>query len=127
MVDRCRAAAKGGKPCSARPLPGRDVCPWHAPELAERRREWSGRGGKGKSNAARAKRALGDEAMTLAEVKSVLCRALRKVEAGQMEPGPANALASLARAITQVAEASEIEERVVALEAAAGIQRGSTA
>ena len=120
MATGCRARNQAGAPCSAAVWQDH-LCRWHHPGLEAERREWSRRGGRGKSNRARARRSLGDEAMTLGEVKGVLCRALRRVEAGQLEPGPANALASLARAITQVTEVSEIEERVAELEHQAGL------
>jgi len=42
------------------------------------------------------------------------------VIAGQTEPGVANAAANLARAIVAVREASEVEERIEALESALG-------
>jgi hypothetical protein len=57
--------------------------------------------------------------MTLRDVQALLCRALRQVERGGLEPGPANAMSSLARAIAAVAQAGDLEERLTALEAAA--------
>ena len=120
MPDRCQAVARNGKPCSATPAPGLARCAWHAPEWAARRREWSARGGRGKSNAARAKRSLPD-AMTPTELQSLLGVVLKGVVAGRVEPGGGNAAANLGRAIISVREATEVEERLAALEAQAGI------
>ncbi len=125
MPERCEAVAKNGKPCSATPVPGLGRCAWHAPEWAEQRREWSRRGGKGKSNAARMRRQL-PEAMTPGEIQSLLGAVLKGVVAGRVEPGVGNAAANLGRAIVAVREATEYEERLAALEAAAGIA-GKTA
>jgi hypothetical protein len=75
MVDpelRCRGTTRDGKPCAAHPRPGTDLCPWHSPDLAARRAEWSARGGAGRSNKQRAKRALPAEPLTAEEVHSYL-------------------------------------------------------
>ena len=65
--DRCQATAASGKTCSATPRPGRSYCLWHDPAAAEERRELARRGGAGRSNAARARKALPAEALTLRE------------------------------------------------------------
>ncbi len=114
MADRCIGTNKSGKACSAKPLPGSDRCPWHHPAWAERRKEWSVRGGKGKSNEARArKRLAGVSDMT--DVKARLMVALGKVEEGELEPGPANAMANLARAIATVAGVADFEGQLADL------------
>ena len=120
MVERCSAQTRDGNPCSARPLPGSDRCPWHDERLAGRRREWSRRGGVGRSNASRARRSL-PAALTSEELLATLSQAITKVERGELEAGPANAIASLARAMNAIRETTEIERRLADLEAAAGI------
>ena len=122
MPERCDAVAKNGEPCSATPAPGLTRCAWHAPGWAERRREWSVRGGKGRSNAARARRSLPD-AMTPAGVQSLLGAVLKGVVGGRIEPGVGNAAANLGRAIVAVREATEHEERLLQLERRDGIGR----
>jgi hypothetical protein len=58
-------------------------------------------------------------------VAGVLSVALKKVAVGQMEPGSANALANLARALVATQQAGDVEMRLAELEAVAGIpERG---
>jgi len=57
--------------------------------------------------------------MTPAELNGVLSDTLRRTLAGGIEPGVANAAASLSRAMIAVREATETEERLEALEKAA--------
>ena len=77
-----------------------------------------------KAHAARWKKQLGigKEPLSLHDVDAMLCTALAGVLAGKLEPGTATAAATVARAITTVRSAGEIEERLAALEAAAGIE-----
>ncbi len=117
----CRGATKAGKPCAARPRPGTDLCPWHSDDLADRRREWSRRGGTNSSSKARARRQLPDGAMSAAELGGLLGLVLKGVIAGRVEPGVGNAAANIARALVSVREASEIEDRLRELEAAAAL------
>ncbi len=126
MVDRCSATTKDGKPCGAAPRPGRSFCPWHDPDLSTRRQAWSARGGQGKSSRKRATRDLAGAALTMPEVSGLLSIALRNVATGKMEPGPANALANLARALVATQQAGDLETRLAELEARAGLaDRGS--
>lgn len=119
--ERCVATTKDGKPCAARPRPGSDRCPWHDEALSVRRREWSARGGKGKSNAARAKKELPAGVMTNDELRGLVGLTIRGVLAGRVEPGVGNSVANLSRAYVAITEAGELEERLQALEARAGI------
>ena len=106
----CRGRTKGGEPCGAKPRPGTDLCPWHAPDLAERRAEWSARGGRQSSNRARARKHLPADLLTMGEVQAYLGVALKGVLAGKVEPGVGTAVANIARAMTQVAGASEFAD-----------------
>ena len=122
MPDRCLSATKDGKPCGAKPLPGSDLCPWHDPSWAERRQEWSRRGGKGKSNQARARKRLPAGVMTNTELLGLVGLTINAVLSGRVEPGIGNSVASLAKAYIAVAEAGaveRIEERLAELEAMA--------
>ncbi len=120
-VDRCTGITKDGKPCAAKPRPGTELCPWHTDNLAERRREWSRRGGVNSSNKARAKKQLPAQALTLHEVQGLLSFTLKATLAGKVEPGVANAVANVARTMTTVAQAGEMEARIRVLEEAAGL------
>ncbi len=120
-AERCQAITKSGSPCGATPVPGDTLCAWHSPAWAEKRRQWSKKGGAARSNRARAAKRLPAESLTLAEVQGLLSVALKGVLAGRIEPGVANAVANVARTMTTVAEAGELEERIRELEEAAGL------
>ena len=120
--QRCTAITRGGKRCGGTPVPGDSRCPWHAPAWAERRREWSRKGGRGKSNASRARKAL-PEAMTLGEARGVLSVAMRATLAGRLAPGAGSAVAALARALAALTEAADLEKRIAQLEVAARSDR----
>ncbi len=109
MADRCVGTNKGGQPCSAKPLPGSDRCPWHDPAWAERRKAWSVRGGHNKSNKIRAAKQLPAGVLTTDELRGVLGITIAKVLNGAVEPGVGSAVASLARAYVVVAEAGAVE------------------
>ena len=120
MVSRCNGTNTAGGPCEAQPVRSSGFCYWHDPSLASERHANRRRGGSARSNAARAKKALPDTVLSPAEIQGMLGLALRDVLAGRLEPGVANAAASLGRALVQVREATEVEERLQALERAAG-------
>ena len=124
---RCQATNKDGKPCAATPRPGTTVCPWHDETLAERRKAWSGKGGRAKSNRVRARKAIPDGVMTPLELRGVLGIVLTDVIAGKLEPGVGNAAANVARAMVSIQETQELEERIAALEARAGVAGSRTA
>jgi len=126
MVARCTAQTKDGRPCSAQAWRN-GLCRWHAPELAEERRAWRAKGGARRSNKARARKGLAGEALMMPEVSGLLSRAMRKVEAGTMEPGVATAMATLARALVATVEAGDVEERLAELEERLGIHRKGAA
>ena len=120
MVSRCTATAASGAPCNAQAW--RDgLCRWHHPALAAERAAWRRRGGEGRSTANRAGKRL---PKTLLDVQGALLRALAAVEAGELEPARANAMAGLARALVTVTEYATLEQRIAALEEAAGVGGG---
>ncbi len=117
--DRCQATTKEGTPCSAEAVDSR-LCRWHtqSPEWIEKRSEWSAKGGKSRSNAARARAALPDEALSPRQLACVLSKTLSDVLGGSLEPGRANAVSGLARTLVALSETVEIETRLTALETA---------
>lgn len=120
-VVTCRGVTRDGKPCGAKPRPGTDLCPWHSADLAERRREWSRRGGINSSNRARARKRIPDGALTTAETLGLLGIVFKGVIAVRVEPGVGTACATIARAMNDLVKTTEIEERIRELEQAAGI------
>ena len=121
MPSQCLGRNRDDTPCSAWVQPGRSYCQWHAPELAEQRREWSRKGGANRSNKARARKELADEHLTMRDTGAVLSRLLRKLEAGEAEPSVCTAAANLARALATLEEKTVLADRLSALEEAAGI------
>lgn len=116
-APRCQGVSRGGKPCSAQPLRGDAYCVWHAPDRADDRRAWAVSGGRAKSSDARARKRVLGSARGLDEIDAALCRALRDVLAGTLEPSVATAAAGLARAVVAVRQVGAIEQRLAALEA----------
>jgi hypothetical protein len=113
MQIQCSGKTKTGERCKAWAVAGSQFCISHDPakvvELAEFRRQ----GGKGKSNKARARKALPGELMSMAEVQAHLGKALRGVLAGEIEPGVGTAVANIARAMRDVGAAAELEEQLL--------------
>jgi len=122
MAERCQAVAKNGKPCGATVVAD-GMCAWHAPSWEAKRRQWSAKGGAARSNKNRVRKQLPANVMSTVELRGLLGTVLKAVVAGRLEPGIGNASANLARALNELAKTSELEERLTALEAAAGIGR----
>jgi hypothetical protein len=125
MATKCQSLNSASEPCGAEPLKGSSFCVWHHPDLAERRKEWSLRGGKGKANAVRARKRL--KRLDLDEIDAALCTALLDVLRGDIEPGLATAAASVARVIHAVRSATEFEQRLTALEQRTDSRKGWSA
>ena len=115
MASGCRATNRAGEPCSAQPWQD-GWCRWHHPNLEAERREWSRRGGVGKSN--RARMAKASRGMGLADVQALLAAVLKGTITGRFTPGQASACAAVARALVVVYEYTELEQRLSAIEAA---------
>jgi hypothetical protein len=121
MVRRCAGRNAAGEPCEAQPIRADGYCYWHSPALADERDRKRREGGRNSSNRARAAKALPAAALTPAELQGVLAVTLKAVLAEQKSPAIGNAIANLGRAIVAVREATEVEDRLAALEAAAGV------
>jgi hypothetical protein len=117
MAERCLATARSGKRCSALAVDGQH-CPWHstAPEWVAKRQGWAAEGGRKRSNRERARRQLPTEPMTTAELHSWLGIAFKRTLVGKMEPNVATALSNVAKTMTELQRASDLEERMRELE-----------
>jgi Family of unknown function (DUF5763) len=120
MDRQCKAKNAAGKPCSAQARPS-GYCQWHDPALKDERAAWRREGVKARSNRSRAKRQLPDEPMNPDELAAYLTLTFKATLSGKLAPNIANALGNLARSMLQVRESTTLEERLAALEAAAGI------
>ena len=106
MASRCEALRRDGQPCTAKPVPGSTLCPWHHPTWAERRREWSVRGVMARATRREPGSRFPDGVLSIDELRGLLGTALKDVLAGTLQPGPANAAAALARSYLAATEAS---------------------
>lgn len=120
-MDRgCSERNKEDGPCGATHY--RDgYCRWHHPDLEEQRQAERAAGGAARSNKARAKRQLEGAALSIADIDNLLCATLKSVASGRMEPGVGNSLAMISKTITGIRQAHDLEQRLEALERAAGI------
>lgn len=120
---RCTALRRDGLRCLAPALPGESACIGHSVKLAAKRHAGRIKGGKNRSNLARAAKRLGAGAMSLNELDAALANLLRGLAEGSVEPGVAVAASSLARAIVSAKTTAELAERIAALEMAEGIDQ----
>lgn len=126
MVNECMGRNANGHACSAQPVRPSGYCYWHDPQTAQERAEGRRRGGKNRSNRARAQKAT--DGMDLHEIDLLLGVAFKKAILGTISPGAATAAATVARAMLAVREhgtLERIEERLADLERIAG--RGRSA
>ncbi len=116
MDTRCIRPTKAGKPCSAAHYKD-GYCRWHHPDLEAKRQAERIAGGRAKGNAARAKKRLAGQVLTIGELDALLCSALTDVSTGTLEPGVGSAMAGIAKTITSIRAAAVLENRLSALEA----------
>lgn len=90
------------------------LCYAHDPARVAERDEARRRGGQNRASAVRLR---GLVPPRLLAVYDRLESALERVDNGELDPRPAQAMASLARALVAVITAGEYEERIRALEA----------
>jgi hypothetical protein len=123
---RCQATCKDGSPCGG-PARASGYCWNHDPELEERRRSGNAKGGRNRSNAARAWREFEkvDRDASIKDLTPILFRALRLVATGELPPNVTNSMATLGRAIVDVAGAAEFDERLRDLEQTIAESKGA--
>ncbi len=110
--NRCKSTTSTGNPCKGLAL--RDgYCFSHSPSLEEKRDQARSQGGKNSAKIARLRSLVPPR---LIEVYDKLENALGEVHQGKLNPGQAQAMASIARAMVAVLTAGELEERVRSLE-----------
>lgn len=118
MNEQCSNPTKSGTPCKGRVW--RDgLCRFHHPDNTEAQTESRRKGGRNKSNAARAERRM--SVFTINTVRVLLSTALREVMDGEMDIGTAAAVATLGRAVILANEKTDLEKRMAEIERRAGI------
>lgn len=107
---RCKSRRRDGSPCGGTALPS-GYCWNHDPALAEARREGNAKGGRNRSNAARASRELAAIEARDARANLVpgLMRAFEAVEKGNLPPNVANSMATIAKATIEVTNATQVD------------------
>jgi hypothetical protein len=127
MHRKCSQLKAGGAPCGGNALAGKAYCWSHDPDLAEQRAEGARRGGEQRSNARRAAKqwATIGEQLSAADLPAILRACMFSVKSGTLEPSQAGAIATLARTSVQLTGELELEARIAALEAAAGLSQGT--
>jgi len=127
-AERCRAVTKSGKPCSARPVDAAGLCAWHSPAWAERRRQWSAKGGAARSNRERAKKHLPADPLGADELVAYLTVVFKGVISGRMEPKIGTAAAAIAKTMTDIATAGALDDLQAEIEMLkATLRRGGAA
>lgn len=123
MDGKCTATTKTGAPCKGKQY--RDgLCRFHHPDLEFERQRTRAEGGKAKANSRRARKHLADDMLSMTQVGGLLSRTLTKLETGEMQPGVATAMASVAKALVSIRDAGDLEERLSELEQRSGIVDG---
>jgi hypothetical protein len=112
----CKGQTKDGRSCGAKPRPGTDLCPWHDPNFAERRAEWSRKGGVNSSTQQRARRQLPGQEMTATELHAFLAVVLKGVVVGRIDARIGNAAANIARSMNEIGKSADLEQRMAELE-----------
>jgi hypothetical protein len=92
----------------------------HDPESAELRLEASRAGGRARSNAARAAKAM-PAALSSDQLLIRLSQVIDKAEKGEIEPGVVNCISGAARTMNEIRKSTEIERRLEELERVAGM------
>ncbi len=120
MDTKCREYNRAGGPCGAQHYKD-GWCRWHHPDLEAQRQAERVAGGQARSNRNRAKKQMSGQAMTTSDLDVLLCGALNKVAKGEMEPNVGSTMATIAKTVVGIRATSDLEKRLEALEAAAGI------
>lgn len=103
---QCKALRKDGKSCTVKAVQANGYCVMHDPARATQLAGIRAAGGRAKSNTIRTVKAL---PANMQDVAALLLRSLSAVEADEMKPGQAQAIAALAGAYVRVVDAGELQ------------------
>lgn len=109
----CTAMRRDGTPCTARALPNDVMCFAHSATTAQKRQQAYAAGGKGRASAARVRRLV---PTTLRPLLEQILDAVVEVHEGDLTPGQATAMATLANAAARLFEQAEFTARLERLE-----------
>lgn len=120
MAVKCSAITNGGSRCSRPALVGKPHCLMHDPDSAELRREASRKGGRARSNQARAAKVI-PTAMSVADLAGYLSQLFTSTVIGETEPKVASAAAGIARVLLEAQTAAsqpaieDLQEQIAVL------------
>jgi hypothetical protein len=119
LSDRqCAFTKLDGTRCEARAMGESELCFFHDPDLAKERTEARRAGGR-RNKAATLSPETPDHPLTsVANVVELLASTINQVRRGALDPRNGNTVGYLAATLLKALEASSIEARVIALEAA---------
>ena len=122
--QRCTGTTRAGTPCRSFAVAD-GLCQSHHPARADAHREATRKGGEARSAVRRAARLWADkgEQIEPANLPAMLRATMVDVRAGIVEPGVAQAIASLAKTSVALATDLELVARIEALERAPGPPR----
>ncbi len=115
MDSQCKELNRSGGLCGAQHYKD-GLCRWHHPELAAQRQAERAAGGKARSNRSRARKDVLAAGMELSEVDAAMCKALVDVLSGSLEPNIGTAAATIARTVSAIRTATDLERRIESLE-----------
>ncbi len=115
MQRQCSGLTKSGERCRSFAMPDSDRCIAHGDRVTDLA-EWRKRGGEGKANEVRARKALPSEPLSTAEVHAHLSTAFRRALAGKMDPPLLNALSNAGRTLAELQKNADLEQRLDELE-----------
>jgi len=112
-LPRCTATRRDGTTCKGKRLPGKTVCVFHDPELAQRRTEGRKAGGKRRKKQPAVLPATGDlPCNTIGDIASLLGKAINEVRGGRLDPKVANSVAYLTTVLLKALEGGELEAKL---------------
>jgi hypothetical protein len=120
MADpvQCVAARADGSPCRARPLPGKDRCAFHDPDMKARRDAGRVAGGRARAKKAAVLPEGAPDAKlgTIAEVAELLGLTINQLRKGQLDAKLANAVGYLAGVLVTAIKQGDLERRIEEIE-----------
>jgi len=121
--QRCTGTTRAGDPCRSFAVAD-SLCQSHNPQRRQAHLEATRKGGEARSAVRRAARLWASRGQEIeqGDLPAILRATMLDVRTGVIEPAVAQAIASLAKTSVALATDLEIEDRLAALEHAAGIE-----
>lgn len=124
-AGQCETVKQDGQRCRAHALGGKSACFFHDSGSAEERTVASSRGGSGKHSATLPAGTPDFPLRNSTDAAALLARTVNQLLRGEIDPKIANGAGFLIGILMKAQDASRLEERLSALEAAIGKQVAS--